>query len=119
MNDLVLAKSFLAEAAVTKHRIIKFGSDDDSVVHGAAATDKLIGVSDFIDVDAGERVDVHLVGPVHVEYGGVVARGDLLTSDASGRAIATTTTDNRVVGVAMQSGVLGDIGSVLLKQGIV
>jgi len=119
MNDLLMAKSFIAETAVTKHRIVKFGSTDDYAVHSAAATDKLIGVSDNIDVAAGERVDVHLVGPVEIEYGGVVTRGDLLTSDANGKAIATTTTNNRVVGIAMVSGVLGDIGSVNISPGII
>jgi hypothetical protein len=119
MNDLVLAKSKIAEAFIEKHSFVKFGSSEDYVVPATAATDKIIGATDFIDVEAGERVDVHLIGPVHVRYGAVVTRGDLLTSDGNARAISTTTANNRIGGIAMQDGVLGDTGSVNISPGIV
>lgn len=98
----------LAEAAVERHRIIKAGAGANSCVKASAATDKLLGTSDELDHVAGETVDL-AVGPVpKVKLGGTVAAGDALTSDANGKAIATTTTGNRIIGVAEIAGVLDD-----------
>ncbi|EIJ33326.1 capsid cement protein [Thiothrix nivea] len=109
-----LVKNFVAGAAVTANRIVKHGAADDAVIHGAAATDKLLGVADA-DAASGARVDVVLSGVADVAYGGTVARGDLLTADANGKAVVAST-GNRVVGVALVAGVAGDIGEVLLAQ---
>lgn len=118
MRNEGLTKTLIAGAIVAARRIVKPGATDTQVIQGAAATDKLVGVSDLGGA-SGEPMDVILDGIALVEYGGTVAIGDLLTSDATGRAIATTTASNRIVGVAMDSGVVGDIGSVKLAQGSV
>lgn len=115
-----LTKAFKAEAAVTRRRIVKFGSTDDFVALGAAAGDSLIGVSAEIDAALGEVCDVHLSGIPDVEYGGTVTRGALLTSDATGRAIAATAaagTNVRIIGIALCSAVVGDIGPMLIERG--
>jgi hypothetical protein len=81
------------------------------VLQGAAATDLLIGVSDLGATSVGDRVDVHRSGIVRVEYGATVTRGDLLTADSVGRAIAVTPGAGvRTIGVAEVSGVVGDYG---------
>lgn len=113
-----MTKTMLAGAAITKARIVKFGADEDHVIQGAAATDNLIGVADTVGaLAAEENIDVHLEGIATVEYGGTVAAGAWLTSDATGRAIATTTAANQVIGRALVAGVVGDWGSVHLRQG--
>lgn len=132
MNNPGLIKNFKAETAVAAYRIVKFGASDDTVAQAAANTDAMMGVNGALAGDAGKRVDIVLSGVAEVEYGGNVTRGDLLTADANGRAVAVTRhthTENtagaytqnattaaagnvRVIGVAMVSGVLGDIGSV-------
>ncbi len=115
----VLTKSFLAEAAITKYRIVKPGSADGQVLQAAAVGDAMIGVANEIDAAIGERIDVVLVGIADVEYGGTIARGDLLTSDANGKAVAAAPaagTNNRIVGVALVAGVSGDIGSCVVSQ---
>lgn len=111
------AKAFKAEAAITKRRIVKFGSTDALIVPGAAAADASIGITSEIDAAIGENCDVFLLGIADVEYGGAVTRGAKLTSDATGRAIAAAA-GNHVVGIAMVSGVIGDIGSALLCQSV-
>lgn len=119
MANPILIKNFIAETAVAAYRIVKHGSTDDYVVQGAAVSDKLIGVCGQVAGDAGKRVDIVLLGTAEVEYGGNVARGDLLTSDSSGRAVAAAPAggaNNRIIGVAMVSGVSGDIGMVTLSQ---
>lgn len=118
-----LTKTFTAEAAVTRRRIVKFGATDGAVLLAAAATDKLVGVSDMsADVPSGDRCEVRLSGISEVEFGGAVTRGDPITSDGVGRAVSAAPAagvNNRVIGFAMVSGVLGDIGDVFLDLGVI
>lgn len=120
MNRPDLIKNLIAGGAISKHRIVKFGADADHAVQAAAVGDKLIGVNGELDVVADERVDIALTGAATVEYGGNVSEGDLLTTDANGKAVAAapaTGVNNRVIGVALLDGVDGDYGSVLLSPG--
>lgn len=121
MRNPGLTKNYTAEAAIAAYRIVKFGAADGGVLIAAAATDSAIGVTDRLAAAvAGDRVDVTRTGIAEVEYGAAVTRGDLLMSDASGRAIlaaAAAGANVRTIGVAEVSGVLGDIGSVHLAPG--
>lgn len=107
----------LAEGTVEAYRIVKSGAAAGSCVKASAATDKLLGTSDELDHVAGEMVDI-AVGPVpKVRLGGTVAVGDWLTSDANGKAIATTTATNQVIGRAEVAGVLDDVITYLRAPG--
>jgi hypothetical protein len=120
MRNEILVKSFVPEAAIAGYRIVKFGSVDNAMVQASAASDESIGVSTFVGGDPANgdsTVDVVLLGVAEVELGDTVTRGDLLTSDAQGRAIVATTEGQRIIGQAMNSGVVGDIQSVLLAHG--
>lgn len=121
MRNQDLVKNYSAEAAIAAYRIVKFGAADGGVLQAAAATDKLVGVTDRLAAAvAGDRIDVVRSGITEVEYGGTVAAGDLLTADASGRAIvaiAAAGSNVRVIGVAEVAGVVGDIGSMLIDSG--
>lgn len=121
MRNPGLQKNYSAEAAIAAYRIAKFGAADGGILQSAAAADKHIGVIDRMPAAvAGDRVDVTRSGIAEVEYGGTVAAGDLLTADASGRAIVATAgagANVRVVGVAEVAGVVGDIGSMLVQPG--
>jgi Uncharacterized conserved protein (DUF2190) len=117
----ILTKGFKAEAAIVRRRICKFGAADTSVLHAAAATDFSFGISTEIDSALGEPVDLVLIGATEVEYGGAVTRGQKLTSDAVGRAIAAAPgagVNAQIIGVAQVSGVLGDIGTALLSHSV-
>lgn len=109
-----LVKNYVAGAAIVANRIVKHGAGDTLMVQAAAAADKLVGVADA-DAASGARVDVVLSGTADVQYGGAVARGDLLTANASGMAVVAAA-GNRVIGVALVAGVANDIGEVLLAQ---
>ncbi|PCJ57857.1 MAG: DUF2190 domain-containing protein [Rhodospirillaceae bacterium] len=120
MGTPTLTKNFIAEAAITKRRIVKFGTADGQVVQGAAVTDALFGVSADLDAAINERIDVHVAGIVEVEIGAAVTRGDLLTADANGKAVAAAPAagvNNNIIGHAMVSAVDGDIADVLLAPG--
>ena len=121
MKNDGLDKNYTAEAVIAPYRIAKFGATDSVVAQAAAATDLLIGVTGKVSATViGERVDVSRSGIREVEYGGAVARGATLTADASGRAITAAPaagSNVRTIGVAEVSGVLGDIGSLLIVPG--
>lgn len=115
-----LTKVYTAGAAISARRLVKFDSDDRTVIQGAAGADLLIGVSDLAATAAGERVDVIHTDIATVEYGGNVTRGQLLMSDSVGRAITATAAAGvnvRYAGVAIVSGVSGDLGAILLAPG--
>lgn len=108
-----------ASGAITANRFVKFGSGDRIVSQTTAATDAILGVSNLGAAD-GKDVDVVTTGVFPVTYGGTVTRGDLLTSDSSGRAIVAAPAagvNHRIGGMAMVSGVVGDLGSVRLSPG--
>jgi hypothetical protein len=109
-----------SEAVINPYRICKYGAADGGAVQAAAATDKFLGIANNLGASAsGQRTDIVRCGIAEVEYGGTVTRGDLLTSDADGKAVATTTANNRIVGVADVSGVAGDIGLCFISLGII
>lgn len=119
--NVILKKNFLAEAAIAAARVVKFGTADGQVVQAAAATDLLVGVTGPIAPAINERVDVMVAGIADVEYGGAVTRGQKLTADANGKAVAAAPAAGanvHVIGIAQVSGVAGDIGSVLIAPSV-
>lgn len=111
-----LITAFLAGSVIAAHRIVKHGDEDGTVVQASAATDGVFGVSDIGEDAEGEHTDIIMSDSAEVEYGGAVTRGDLLTADAEGKAVKAAA-GNRSIGVALVSGVAGDIGEVMISQG--
>lgn len=112
-----LIANYVAETALAKNRIVCFGATDGSVKQATAAADFIIGVTENFAYAVGDRVDIVRTGLADVEYGGTVTRGQPLTADAQGRAVAAAPsagTNNRIIGYAEVSGVVGDIGSVMV-----
>ncbi len=114
-----LTKSLTATTAIPARTLVKYGAADGTGVPAVDAAAFIAGVSGDIDTAVGQRASVHMNGNIaDVIYGGTVARGDALTADAQGRAITTTTAGARIVGFAEVSGVVGDIGSVVVSPGV-
>lgn len=112
-----LTKSYVAEATIAPFRIIKVGANDYGAVQAQAVADKLLGISTEVDAQTGERFDVVHEGIADLKLGGTVARGDFLTTDASGQGVTAAPaagTNNQIVGKAIISGVAGDIIPVLV-----
>ena len=76
-----------AAAAVKARRLITPAAAAGKAEQAAGDTVGLLGVSGSRDVAAAETVEVAVTGIADVVYGGAVARGDLLTADADGRAV--------------------------------
>ncbi len=119
----LLTLSFEASAATTARRIARFSdvSASQRVAGATANTDPIIGVFDRLAGAAGDMVDVFVTGQALVELGGTVTAGAPLTADASGRAIVATpaaATTVRVLGFALEPGVIGDVAKVLVQPSL-
>ena len=117
MSNPVLIKTFVALAAVAGRKLVTFGAADGQVAEATGETDPIIGVSEKIGSRDNERVDVIVGGVAEVTAGAAVTRGAVLTSDGNGNAVAASEVTDRIIGIAMNSGVSGDHINVLIAQG--
>lgn len=112
-------QAFLADAAIAKGKVVKLGTDFKHVAVCSAATDKAFGIIQSAPTGAESVCEVALPGGGGKALaGGTIATGDLLASDANGALVATTTENDRVVAVAMESAVANDIFSVEVILGL-
>lgn len=114
-----LIKAYKAGAQIAPYTIVKWDAVDFQVITAAAATDKIAGVSvPNVTAPVGQRVDVIKSGIAQVVLGGVVTRGDPITSNATGQGVLAAPAagvNNRIVGYAEKSGVANDIIPVLMN----
>lgn len=112
---LDITKISTADQSTTGQYLIQKmdGTTAEKVVVAAAATDKLLGVLQN-KPKAGEPALVRVLGTSKVVAGGAVAQGDFVTSDGAGKAIATTTDKNVVIGMALEAAATSDIFEILM-----
>lgn len=111
MSIPAFIRAYPAEADIAAYRIVAFSDVSASQMISTAADnlDPICGTTGQLGGSAGDMVDVTKGGIGSVQLGGTVTAGAPLTSDGSGKAIATTTGGDRIVGFAEQPGVSGDI----------
>lgn len=117
MHSPTLIKNFTAGAAVGANLIVKLGAADGAVLAATASTETLIGVSTELAAASGERCDILLAGVANVIAGGSVTRGNYITSDSAGKAVAigaTGGTNYGVIGIALTSASSGDLFPILI-----
>jgi len=112
-NFPVLTIALLATTAIPAYRIVRDTGTDGQGALATASTQSFAGVAGIIAGEANKTIDVHKCGIVPIEYGGNIAVGDPLTSDATGRAVKAVEGDN-VIGKAQEVGAAGTIGSLLI-----
>lgn len=121
MSQPTHIKNYSAGAAISGYRIVKYDTSDGQAVQATSATDALMGIADRLGADAADdRVDVIKAGIAEVELGGTVTRGDPLTADADGKAVAAAPVagaNDRIIGFAEVSGVAGDIIDCFIAPG--
>ncbi|MFA5751112.1 MAG: hypothetical protein WC898_02370 [Candidatus Paceibacterota bacterium] len=115
----ILTKTYISGAAVTGRRFVVQDSADNTVIQASANTSKIFGVSAPLGGEITLPVDVLQIGLAEITLGGVVTRGDLVTSDSVGRGVELSTAmlasaSGRSGGMALQSGVSGDIIDILV-----
>lgn len=86
-------------------------------VLAAAETDGVVGVIREANI-ANKPVTVQFGGIGKVLAGAAISAGDLLTSNANGEAIPTTTTGHRIIGRALADAADASIASVFLHPGV-
>lgn len=110
-------KGYKATAALAKGLIVKLTNGE--AVPAAAATDKFIGVT-AAAASLGAVADVRLrsaQGTLKVLAGGNIAVGDYVTANADGKAVATTTVGQEILGMALEAGAANDFVEVMPQVG--
>lgn len=95
-RNFVLTKGYPAAAAITKKRAVKFvGDGTQSVTPVTAEGDMVIGIAEFsvsaAEITKGKKVTVATEGRAVMEGAGVIAEGQAVGIDASGKAILFNT----------------------------
>lgn len=109
-----LIKSELSDNIIQPNRFVKKTSTGVDVATGG--TDKIMGVcnQDTVNV-AGDTVPVVVAGTVRVVASAGITVGDWVTSTSAGKAITTTSTNDIVRGMALETaGANNDIIEILL-----
>ena len=99
--------SFEAASAIPARSFVKF-TEDMKVEAATLATDKIIGISDTVNFEAGDMADIYLNGEIcELEAGGTITAGDVVTSDSEGKAVVADSANYGAI--ALDSAVDGDI----------
>ncbi|MDR1008021.1 MAG: DUF2190 family protein [Campylobacteraceae bacterium] len=107
----VLISAYTAGANIEEYRFLKV-TGDYTLAHASAGS-YAVGVSEGT-AKAGERIDVMHLGIAEVIVGtGGVSAGGAVESDANGKAVALD--EGIALGIALESGAVGDIISILIK----
>lgn len=105
--------TFKADGAIAKGKAVKIGSSREHVAVAAGNTDPCIGIAQNAAVNAGDPVEVALPGG-----GGkalakeTITAGKLLVSNADGALEQTNADGDRVIAMAMEDAVVGDLFAV-------
>lgn len=100
-----------ADLSAKQYFIVKLDTDQDTVVLASAGTDFLIGTIEN-KPKANENASVLLRSggaTGKVVLGGSVSAGNFLTADSAGKAVATTSGGDEILGRALKDGSAGDI----------
>ncbi len=111
--------TFKADGAIAKGKAVKLGSDREHVVVAAGNTDACIGIAQNAVTTAEDLVEVAIPG------GGAkglakenIAVGKFLVANADGSLEQTNADGDRIIGMAMESAVAGDLFSVEVVAGL-
>lgn len=111
--------TFKAGGAISKGKAVKIGADREHVVQSAGNTDPSIGIAQNSAANAEDPVEVAIQG------GGAkalaketIAAGKFLVPNADGSLEQTNADGDRIVAVAMESAVAGDIFAVEVVLGL-
>lgn len=103
-----------ADLDTKQYFIVRLDTNGKAVL-AAGATGLLIGVLQN-EPKSGEGALVRFVGTTKVKAGGTIAIGDYVTSDANGKAVATTTAGDVVMGRALEAAVADDVVEILMTN---
>lgn len=118
MQKSILTTAFPAHADVPARTLVAI-RNDGSVESASGTNSNIIGVSTDVATTAQQTCDVVVLGLVDVRAGAALGAGDVLTSDADGKALPTTTNAHRIGGVAFTSAASEDeLVTILVTPGV-
>lgn len=94
--------------------IVKFGTTANTITL-AGAGDKALGVLCNAPT-SGSAASVIVSGGGTAIAGGTISQGDLVKSDANGKAVVATSPDDNIIGEAMESAVANQQFSILVRN---
>lgn len=111
-------RSHVAGEAMTDKQfyIVQLASDGDIEV-AEGATDLVVGVLQNTPA-AGEQAVYQFTGVAKVKAGGAINVGDWVTTDGNGKAVATTTDGNIVIGRFVGTAAAADGDLIEVQLGI-
>jgi hypothetical protein len=95
-NPGLLILSLTAAAAISARHIVKYSGTDGAVATADDPTDLLIGVSEKLDADLGDKADVIMDGSAECVAGAAIVHGAPVTADAQGRAVTAGEGENAI-----------------------
>lgn len=111
--------SFKADGAIAKGKAVKIGTDKDHVAVGAANTDDCIGVAQSAATTAEDIIEVALPGGGAKGLAGeTISAGKFLVSHTDGSLYQSNTSADRIIGMAMEDAVVGDIFAIEVVAGV-
>lgn len=112
--------TFKAAAAIAKGAAVTLDATGKIVTSATSATATTIGVALNAATLINDKVEVALSGGgAKGLAGGTITAGDLVCSTTDGSLITTTSATNRIIGVAMESAVVGDLFSLHVSISII
>lgn len=108
------------DTSVAQYRIVKLGTDADTVVAATAASDKVIGVTDeSADGVAGNPVGVILDGVVKLTILAASTKGDYIIATTAGKGATGTTDKDKIIGILLETTtVANQVAQVRLTPGV-
>lgn len=114
------ALTFKAAAAIAKGAGVTLDATGKIVTSSTSATATTIGVALNAATVINDKVEVALSGGgAKGLAGGTITAGDLVCTTTDGSLISTTSATNRILGVAMESAVAGDLFSMHVSVSII
>lgn len=111
--------TFYATAAMALGKAVKIGASGDYVSVGAANTDACVGIVQNAPDAAGALAEVALPGGgAKALAGEAITKGKLLVSHTDGSLVQANASGDRVVAMAMEDAVSGDIFAVEVLVGV-
>lgn len=101
-----------ADLSAKQYHVVKPNSSGQAALANATDTAQIGILQD--KPTSGVAGNVAVGGVSKAAYGGTIAAGAAVTSDANGKVV-TATTGKQIIGFALVGGVSGDIGSVLIS----
>lgn len=112
-TENMLTRSYVTSAAVSQFRFIVMTSGLVAHVGTAGARADAVSITDASA--SGKSVAGAYSGRVTVTAGGTISKGGIVSSNASGQAIAATT-GHIILGTALEDAVSGQVITIDLRQ---